>query len=108
MLKQYDLPNCPVEVTLQLIGDRWKILILRELLSGTKRFGELGKGLDGISNKVLTQHLKLMADNGLIERKAFPEVPPRVEYSLTPLGESLRPVVDSMWVWGENYKESIA
>lgn len=108
MLKQYDLPNCPVEITLQLIGDRWKILILRELLSGTKRFGELGKGLDGISNKVLTQHLKLMADNGLIERKAFPEVPPRVEYSLTPLGESLRPVVDSMWVWGENYKESIA
>jgi DNA-binding HxlR family transcriptional regulator len=104
MLKRYKLPVCPVETTLTLMGDRWKILIVRDLLIGTKRFGELKKSLDGISQKVLTQHLRIMEENGLVHRKVYAEVPPRVEYSLTDLGRSLQPVHDAMWRWGEEYK----
>ena len=108
MLKRYDLPACPVETALTLMGDRWKVLIVRDLLMGTKRFGELKKSLDGISQKVLTQHLRIMEENGLIHRKVHAEVPPRVEYSLTDLGKSLKSIHDAMWRWGEEYKTTIA
>lgn len=104
MLKRYELPACPVETTLILMGDRWKTLIVRNLLTGTKRFGELKKSLDGISQKVLTQHLRIMEENGLVHRKVYAEVPPRVEYSLTEIGLSLKPILDVMWQWGEEYK----
>lgn len=99
------LPACPVETTLSLISDRWKVLILRELFLGTRRFGELKKALNGISQKVLTENLKDMVERGLISRHAYAEVPPRVEYSLTPLGESLRPVLRAMFDWGVAYKQ---
>ena len=102
MLKE--LPACPVETALALMGDRWKVLIVRELLTGTKRFGQLKKALEGVSQKVLTQHLRAMEENGLVHRKVYAEVPPRVEYSLTELGRSLRPVHDALWRWGEEYK----
>ena len=108
MLKRYDLPACPVETALSLMGDRWKVLIVRDLLMGTKRFGELKKSLDGISQKVLTQHLRIMEENGLVHRKVYAEVPPRVEYSLTELGRSLKSIHDAMWQWGEEYKATIA
>jgi DNA-binding HxlR family transcriptional regulator len=104
MLKRYDLPACPVETALVLMGDRWKVLIVRELLNGKKRFGELKKGLGDISQKVLTQHLRIMEEHGLVDRVIYAEVPPRVEYSLTDLGKSLKPIHDAMWEWGENYK----
>jgi DNA-binding HxlR family transcriptional regulator len=107
MLKRFVLPACPVETALTLMGDRWKLLIVRDLLTGTKRFGELKKSLDGISQKVLTQHLRIMKENGLIHREIFAEVPPRVEYSLTELGESLKLIHDAMWQWGESYKEKL-
>ncbi|MCI6377141.1 MAG: helix-turn-helix transcriptional regulator [Clostridiales bacterium] len=100
-----ELPLCPVETTLMLISDRWKALILRDLLTGTKRFGELKKSLTGISQKVLTANLKDMEANGLLTRKAYPEVPPRVEYTLTETGESLRPVLAAMFDWGVAYKQ---
>ena len=106
MLKRYDLPACPVETTLILMGDRWKMLIVRDLLTGTKRFGELKKSLTGISQKVLTQHLRIMEENGLVHREVYAEVPPRVEYSLTETGMSLKSVHDAMWNWGEKYKET--
>jgi DNA-binding HxlR family transcriptional regulator len=83
MLKRFNLPECPVETALIMMGDRWKVLIVRELLTGTKRFGQLRKGLSGISQKVLTDHLRIMEENDLINRKVYAEVPPRVEYSLT-------------------------
>ena len=98
------LPACPVETTLMLIGDKWKVLILRDLLPGKKRFGELKKSLSGISQKVLTAQLRAMEDSGLLTRTVYAEVPPRVEYALTPLGMSLRPVLDALWTWGEDYK----
>lgn len=104
MLKQKELPACPVEIALILMADKWKILIVRDLLTGTKRFGELKKLLPGISQKVLTQHLRIMEASGLINRKVYAEVPPKVEYSLTTLGHSLKPVHDAMWQWGEKYK----
>lgn len=104
MLKRYELPACPVETTLMLMGDRWKALIVRDLLTGTKRFGELKKSLEGISQKVLTQHLRIMEVNCLVNRKVYAEVPPRVEYSLTDLGFSLKPIHDAMWQWGKEYK----
>ena len=107
MLKQTELPPCPVETVLLLIGDKWKILIIRDLLIETKRFGELKKSLVGISQKVLTGHLRHMEDSGLVHRKVYAEVPPRVEYSLTELGRSLKPILDSMWLWGEDYKNII-
>lgn len=99
------LPACPVETTLSLISDRWKVLILRELFLGTRRFGELKKALNGISQKVLTENLKDMAEQGLISRHVYAEVPPRVEYTLTDLGRSLRPILDAMWNWGEAYQK---
>ena len=102
-----DLPACPVETTLMLIGDKWKVLILRELLGGTKRFGELKKAIGSVSQKVLTAQLRDMEEKGLLTRKVYAEVPPRVEYSLTPLGRSLKPILDSMWAWGEGYKASL-
>ncbi len=99
-----ELPACPVETTLTLIGDKWKVLILRDLLTGTKRFGELKKSIGSVSQKVLTAQLRDMESNGLINRKVFPEVPPHVEYSLTELGWSLKPILDAMQTWGEEYK----
>ena len=102
-----DLPACPVETTLMLIGDKWKVLILRDLLPGTKRFGELKKSIGNVSQKVLTAQLRDMEENGLVSRKVYAEVPPRVEYSLTELGQSLKPILDSMWNWGEEYKASL-
>jgi DNA-binding HxlR family transcriptional regulator len=103
-MESRELPVCPVETTLSLISDRWKVLILRDLFTGTKRFGELKKSLTGISQKVLTANLKDMEANGLLTRKAYPEVPPRVEYTLTETGESLRPVLGAMFDWGMDYK----
>lgn len=100
-----ELPICPVETTLTLISDRWKVLILRDLFTGTKRFGELKKSLAGISQKVLTANLKDMEANGLLTRKAYPEVPPRVEYTLTETGESLKPILAAMFDWGMDYKK---
>ena len=100
-----ELPACPVETTLMLISDRWKVLIIRELLSGTKRFGELKKSVGTISQKVLTANLRSMEESGLLTRTVFPEVPPRVEYTLTETGYSLKPVLDSMVAWGTAYQE---
>ena len=97
-------PACPVETTLMLIGDKWKILILRDLLTGTKRFGELKKSIGHVSQKVLTAQLRDMEANGLVHRKVYAEVPPRVEYSLTELGQSLKPITDAMGAWGEKYQ----
>ncbi len=102
-----DLPACPVETTLMLIGDKWKVLILRDLLPGTKRFGELKKSIGSVSQKVLTAQLRDMEKSGLVHREVFAEVPPRVEYSLTELGQSLKPILDSMWKWGEGYQASL-
>lgn len=99
-----ELPACPVETTLMLIGDKWKVLILRDLLPGTKRFGELKKSIGSVSQKVLTAQLRAMEDSGLLTRTVYAEVPPRVEYTLTELGQSLRPILDAMWNWGEEYK----
>lgn len=96
-----ELPACPVETTLTLIGDKWKVLILRDLMPGTKRFGELKKSVGNVSQKVLTAQLRTMEESGLVNRKVYAEVPPRVEYSLTELGKSLKPILDSMRAWGE-------
>ena len=99
-----ELPVCPVETTLTLIGDKWKVLILRDLLTGTKRFGELKKSVGNVSQKVLTSQLRDMEESGLVNRRVYAEVPPRVEYSLTELGKSLSPILDAMKCWGEDYK----
>ena len=99
-----ELPACPVETTLTLIGDKWKVLILRDLMPGTKRFGELKKSIGHVSQKVLTAQLRDMEENGLLHRRTYAEVPPRVEYSLTGLGESLRPVLASLDTWGRGYQ----
>lgn len=107
MLRKSDLPPCPVETSLTLIGDRWKLLIVRDLLTGTKRFGELKKSLNGISQKVLTQHLRAMETSGLVHRQVYAEVPPKVEYSLTKTGKSLKPIHNALWQWGEKYKEGL-
>lgn len=99
-----ELPACPVETTLTLIGDKWKVLILRDLMPGTKRFGELKKSIGHVSQKVLTAQLRDMEENGLLHRRTYAEVPPRVEYSLTVLGRSLKPVLDALQEWGARYK----
>ena len=99
-----ELPACPVETTLTLIGAKWKILILRDLLTGTKRFSELKKSIGSVSQKVLTAQLRDMEAKGLVSRKVYAEVPPRVEYSLTDLGRSLSPILKAMAEWGEYYK----
>lgn len=102
---QIELPACPVEITMGLIDDKWKVLIIRDLLTGTKRFGELKKSLSGITQKVLTNNLRQMESSGLISRKVYAEVPPRVEYSLTDTGLSLKPILDSMVNWGNSYRQ---
>lgn len=99
-----ELPACPVETTLMLIGDKWKVLILRDLMPGTKRFGELKKSIGSVSQKVLTAQLRDMEESGLIDRTVYAEVPPRVEYSLIDLGRSLKPILDAMRNWGEGYQ----
>lgn len=104
MNKKNNLPACPVEVTLQIIGNKWKILILRDLFEGTKRFSQLKKSLTNISQKVLTENLRELEENKIINRKVYPEIPPKVEYSLTLLGKSLKPILETMYIWGENYK----
>ena len=98
------LPACPVETTLLLISDRWKVLILRDLMLGTKRFGELKKSIGHVTQKVLTANLRDMEEKGLLTRKVYAEVPPRVEYTLTELGYSLKPILDAMAQWGAEYK----
>ena len=99
-----ELPACPVETTLMLIGDKWKVLILRDLMDGTKRFGELKKSIGRVSQKVLTAQLRDMEEKGLLTRKVYAEVPPRVEYTLTEMGYSLKPILDAMWTWGAGYQ----
>ena len=101
-----ELPACPVETTLTLIGDKWKVLILRDLLPGKKRFSELKRSVGGVSQQVLTAQLRDMEQNGLLTRTVYPEVPPRVEYALTPLGHSLKPILDAMQLWGETYQNA--
>ena len=101
------LPACPVETTLTLISDKWKVLILRDLLPGTKRFGELKKSIGHVSQKVLTAQLRQMEQSGLVNRKVYAEVPPKVEYSLTDVGYSLKPILDAMWTWGEEYQKDM-
>ena len=102
-----ELPACPVETTLTLISDKWKVLILRDLMPGTKRFGELKKSIGHVSQKVLTSQLRQMEESGLLTRKVYAEVPPRVEYTLTDLGCSLKPIMDAMWTWGEQYQKQV-
>lgn len=103
-----DLPACPVETTLMLMSSRWNVLILRDLMEGTKRFGELKKSIGNISQKVLTSNLRTMEENGLVSRKVYAEVPPRVEYTLTETGYSLSPVLDAMKEWGTAYKNKMS
>lgn len=98
-----DLPVCPLETTASLIGSKWRLLILRDLMmNGCMRFGDLRKSVTGISQKVLTSNLRDLEDHGIVMRRVYAEVPPHVEYSLTELGQSLRPVVDTLWKWGED------
>jgi len=106
MLKKEELPDCPVATTVQLIGNKWKLLILRNLLARPWRFNELRKSLDGISQKVLTESLRSMESDGIVIRTVYAEVPPRVEYSLSELGETLRPILDAMQTWGTDYKNN--
>ena len=104
MLTKEEMPACPVATTVALIGSKWKLLIMRKLLSRQWRFNELTKDLEGISQKVLTDSVRSMEADGLLTRTVYPEVPPRVEYTLTELGYSLRPILEAMRVWGEDYK----
>lgn len=108
MRTKEELPDCPVATTVQLIGNKWKLLIIRNLLNRPWRFNELKKDLDGISQKVLTDSLRSMEEDGIITRTVYPEVPPRVEYALSELGETMRPILSSMGQWGANYKASLA
>lgn len=107
-METQNLPACPVETTLTLIGDKWKVLILRDLMGGTRRFGELKRSIGKVSQKVLTAQLRAMEESGLLLRKVYAEVPPRVEYTLTDTGYSLKPILDAMWSWGEDYKKKNA
>ena len=104
MIKKENLPECPVATTVELIGSKWKLLILKYLLNKTMRYNELKREIDGISKKVLTSTLKSMVEDGIVIRTSYPEVPPRVEYSLSEIGESMRPVIDVMADWGNTYK----
>ncbi|MGG6492115.1 helix-turn-helix domain-containing protein [Gemmiger formicilis] len=106
MLTKEELPACPVATTVQMIGSKWKLLIMRNLLQRPWRFNELKKDLEGISQKVLTDSLRSMEADGIITRTVYPEVPPRVEYALSDLGESMRPIMDAMEIWGTEYKKS--
>lgn len=107
MVKREELPECDVATTVQIIGNKWKLLIMRNLLSRPWRFNELRKSLEGVSQKVLTDSLRQLEADGIITRTVYPEVPPRVEYSLTELGESMRPILSAMEDWGRSYKEAI-
>lgn len=107
MLTKEEMPACPVATTVQLIGSKWKLLIMRNLMARPWRFNELRKDLDGVSQKVLTDSLRAMESDGIITRTVYPEVPPRVEYALSPLGETMRPILDAMEKWGREYKEKI-
>lgn len=107
MKTKEELPACPVATTVSLIGSKWKILIMRNLLVRPWRFNELKKDLDGISQKVLTDSLRSMEDDGIVTRTVYAEVPPRVEYALSPLGESMRPIMNAMEKWGTEYKKSL-
>lgn len=107
MLKREELPECDVATTVQIIGNKWKLLIMRNLLMRPWRFNELRKSLDGVSQKVLTDSLRQLESDGIILRTVYPEVPPRVEYSLTELGESMRPVLSAMGDWGKVYKDTL-
>lgn len=107
MLTKNELPECPVATTVQLIGSKWKLLIMRNLLDRPWRFNELKKSLDGISQKVLTDSLRSMEEDGIITRTVYAEVPPRVEYALSDVGESMRPILDAMKEWGIKYKQSL-
>ena len=107
MLTKEELPACPVATTVQMIGSKWKLLIMRNLLQRPWRFNELKKDLEGISQKVLTDSLRSMEADGIIIRTVYPEVPPRVEYALSDLGESMRPILKAMEIWGTDYKKSI-
>ena len=106
MLTKEEMPACPVATTVALIGSKWKLLIMRNLLQRPWRFNELKKDLEGISQKVLTDSLRSMEADGIITRTVYPEVPPRVEYALSDLGESMRPIMDAMELWGTEYKKS--
>ena len=107
MLTKEELPECPVATTVQLIGNKWKLLIIRNLLKAPQRFTELKKGVPGISQKVLTDNLRAMEGDGIVSREVFAEVPPRVIYSLTDIGQSLLPIIDAMADWGNSYKHCI-
>lgn len=108
MISNKKILDCPVATTINLIGNKWKLLIIRDLLASTRRFGELRKNLDGISHRVLTQNLRELENDGLIKRNVYAEVPPRVEYSLNELGRSLLPIISTMADWGNNYKKTIS
>jgi len=107
MLTKEELPDCPVATTVQLIGNKWKLLILRNLLARPWRFNEMLRSIPGISQKVLTDNLRAMEKDGIIIRTVYPEVPPRVEYSLSELGNSMRPIIKAMEVWGKNYQQMV-
>ena len=107
MLTKDELPECPVATTVQLIGNKWKLLIIRNLLDRPQRFTELKNGVPGISQKVLTDNLRAMEGDGIVSREVFAEVPPRVIYSLTDIGQSLLPIIDAMADWGNSYKRCI-
>ena len=108
MISNKKILDCPVATTINLIGNKWKLLIIRDLLASTRRFGELRKNQEGISQRVLTQNLRELENDGLIKRKVYAEVPPRVEYSLNELGRSLLPIISTMADWGNNYKKTIS
>ena len=108
MISNKKILDCPVATTINLIGNKWKLLIIRDLLASTRRFGELRKNLEGIRQRVLTQNLRELENDGLIKRKVYAEVPPRVEYSLNELGRSLLPIISTMANWGNNYKKTIS
>lgn len=107
MLTREELPDCPVATTVQLIGNKWKLLILRNLLTRPWRFNEMLRSIPGISQKVLTDNLRALENDGIITRTVFPEVPPRVEYALSELGDSMRPIIDAMQAWGLNYQQLV-
>ena len=108
MISNKKILDCPVAPTITLIGNKWRLLIIRDLLASTRRFGELRKNLEGISQRVLTQNLRELENDGLIKRKVYAEDPPRVEYSLNELGRSLLPIISTMADWGNNYKKTIS
>lgn len=107
MISNKKIMDCPVATTINLIGNKWKLLIIRDLLGGTKRFGELRKSLTGISQRVLTENLRDLEKDGLVNRKVYAEVPPKVEYSLNETGLSLSPIINAMAEWGTNYKKGL-